>query len=93
MSRLWRRIVAALHKAFTKDTLRRGVKWGEENLPPGVHSLLGGLLLIGGVFGFLPILGFWMIPLGAALIALDIPPLRRRLMAWLGGDPEHTARN
>lgn len=80
------RMVAALRKAFSKDTLRRGVKWGQENVPPGLRSVLGALLIAGGVFGFLPILGFWMIPLGAALIALDIPPLRRCLMAWLDRD-------
>jgi hypothetical protein len=85
MNEFWRRMAAALRKAFSKDTLRRGVKWSEENVPPGLRSILGILLIVGGVFGFLPILGFWMIPLGAALIALDIAPLRRRLMAWLGG--------
>ena len=79
-------MTAALRKAFSKDTLRRGVKWAQENVPPGVHSVLGLVLVAGGVFGFLPILGFWMIPLGAALIALDIPPLRRRLLAWLDRD-------
>lgn len=36
-----------------------------------------------GFLGFLPILGFWMIPLGVVLLATDIPPLRRRLMLWL----------
>jgi hypothetical protein len=35
-----------------------------------------GLLMIGGVLGFLPILGFWMVPLGLALLALDLPFLR-----------------
>ena len=29
--------------------------------------------MVGGVFGFLPILGFWMFPLGVAFVALDIP--------------------
>jgi len=38
---------------------------------------LGILLLIGGLLGFLPIIGFWMIPLGLAVLAVDIPPLRR----------------
>jgi hypothetical protein len=43
------------------------------------------LLVVGGVFGFLPILGFWMVPLGVVLIAKDISPLRppiARLIAW-----------
>ena len=79
-------MTAALRKAFSKDTLRRGVTWAQEHVPPGLRSLLGALLIAGGIFGFLPILGFWMIPLGAALIALDIPPLRRRLLAWLDQD-------
>jgi hypothetical protein len=35
------------------------------------------LLIAGGIFGFLPILGFWMLPLGALLLALDIAVLRR----------------
>jgi hypothetical protein len=39
--------------------------------------------MAGGVLGFLPILGFRMLPIGLAFIALDIPLLRRRLLAWL----------
>lgn len=45
----------------------------------------GLLLIAGGIVGFLPILGFWMVPLGLALIALDVPFLREpiaRLIAW-----------
>ena len=39
-----------------------------------------GLALIGGGFlGFLPILGFWMIPLGIAVAALDVVPAWRFL--------------
>jgi hypothetical protein len=38
-----------------------------------------GALMVGGVFGFLPVLGFWMAPLGLALVAVDVPPLRRPL--------------
>ena len=62
--------------------IRRAVEWGERRVPPGVRSLVGLLCVAGGVVGFLPILGFWMLPVGLALIALDIPPLRRRLLAW-----------
>jgi len=36
----------------------------------------GVLLICGGIFGFLPILGLWMLPLGLALLAEDLPPLR-----------------
>ena len=33
----------------------------------------------GGVLGFLPVLGFWMVPLGLALLAYDVPPMRHQL--------------
>lgn len=59
------------------------MRWGDETLPPGLRSLAGLLCVAGGLLGFLPVLGFWMLPLGLALIALDVPPLRRRLLAWL----------
>ncbi len=54
-------------------------QWGRDHVPPGVRTLIGLLLMVGGVFGFLPILGFWMLPLGLAFVLLDIPPARR----WL----------
>lgn len=34
------------------------------------------LLLVGGLLGFLPFLGFWMIPLGLLVLAIDLPALR-----------------
>lgn len=42
----------------------------------------GLLLIVGGFLGFLPILGFWMLPLGLLLLAIDIPLLRKPT-AWL----------
>ncbi len=59
------------------------LQWAERTLPIGVRSALGVLLAGAGMIGFLPILGFWMLPLGIAFIALDIPPLRHRLMMWV----------
>jgi hypothetical protein len=39
--------------------------------------MLAGLLLTcGGLLGFLPVLGFWMLPIGLLLLAEDVPPLR-----------------
>ena len=35
------------------------------------------LLILGGVFSFLPVLGVWMLPLGLGVLAVDLPPLRR----------------
>jgi len=66
-------------KAKLVVKMRQTYRWGEQNIPPGLRSIAGLLLIVGGIFGFLPVLGFWMIPLGAVLLALDIPPLRRRL--------------
>lgn len=34
------------------------------------------MLIVGGFVGFLPVLGFWMIPLGLLLLAIDLPLLR-----------------
>ena len=39
--------------------------------------LLGSGLLVGGVLGFLPILGFWMIPLGLVVLSVDSHHVRR----------------
>lgn len=37
-----------------------------------------GLVLVGcGFLGFLPILGFWMIPLGLLVLSVDLPSVRR----------------
>jgi hypothetical protein len=33
----------------------------------------------GGIFSFLPVLGIWMLPLGLALLAIDVPPMRAPL--------------
>ena len=54
------------------------------NVSPGYRSVLGVLLIIGGVLGFLPILGFWMIPFGVAVAAMDIQPFRQFLVSLLG---------
>ncbi len=46
---------------------------------------VGVLLVILGFFGFLPVLGFWMIPLGLAILSYDIPAvrrLRRKFVIW-----------
>jgi purine-cytosine permease-like protein len=38
---------------------------------------IGVLLILGGVVGFLPVLGFWMVPLGFMVLAADFPAVRR----------------
>ena len=44
-----------------------------------LRILLGILLIIGGLFGFLPIVGFWMLPLGAIVLAREVPAVARLL--------------
>ena len=63
--------------------MRRVTAWGRSRIPFGIRAVLGILFVVGGVFGFLPVLGFWMIPVGLVLIALDVPPLRSWLRSWL----------
>lgn len=69
-----RRLVASAYLLF-----RRGRRY----LPPVIRGLLGVCLIFLGILGFLPVLGFWMIPLGLALLATDIPPLGRWLRSRL----------
>jgi hypothetical protein len=54
-------------------------RWLRANLPRSAWARvpIGLVLVVGGVLGFLPILGFWMIPLGLAVLAIDFPPARR----------------
>jgi hypothetical protein len=61
----------------------RSVRWAQRRVPPGIRSLVGIVLMLGGLVGFLPVLGFWMLPLGAAFVIADFPPLRRRVEQWL----------
>jgi hypothetical protein len=38
---------------------------------------IGVALIVGGVFGFLPILGFWMVPLGLLILSYEFASVRR----------------
>jgi len=38
---------------------------------------IGVVLIIFGIFGFLPILGFWMIPLGLLVLSYEFATVRR----------------
>lgn len=49
--------------------------------------VVGVALLVGGVFWFLPVLGWWMIPAGLVILSRDFPRIRRferRATVWLG---------
>ena len=41
------------------------------------------LMIFGGVFSFLPLLGVWMLPAGLLLLAVDLPALRAPISALL----------
>jgi hypothetical protein len=49
---------------------------------PVIRIVLGSALVVLGLFGFLPILGFWMIPLGLVVLSVDIPMIRRWRRKW-----------
>jgi len=44
---------------------------------PALRLVLGVVMVVFGLLGFLPVLGFWMIPLGLAILAVDLPWVRR----------------
>lgn len=49
------------------------------------RMLVGGGLVVLGMFGFLPVLGFWMIPVGLLVLSYDfasVRRLRRRSEVW-----------
>lgn len=51
------------------------------------RTLLGVAFILGGIVGFLPVVGFWMIPVGLLILSNDIPMIRRwrrRLIIWAG---------
>jgi hypothetical protein len=41
------------------------------------------ILIVGGLFSFLPVLGIWMLPLGLLLLAVDLPVLRGPISALI----------
>lgn len=68
------------------DRLRSTVHWLRQPRSIGIRIPAGVLLTCGGLFGFLPVLGFWMLPVGLALLADDVPPLRAvrsRTLDWI----------
>ncbi|SNY93282.1 hypothetical protein SAMN04515647_3571 [Cohaesibacter sp. ES.047] len=49
---------------------------------PLARKSLGSALIVGGILGFLPVLGFWMIPLGLMVLSIDLPYLRKYRRKW-----------
>ncbi|MEO6798433.1 MAG: hypothetical protein ABI178_00635 [Rhodanobacter sp.] len=65
--------------------LHRALRWLREPKAAWLRIPVGALLVLGGVFSILPLLGLWMLPLGMILLAQDIPFLRRplrRALIW-----------
>ena len=55
--------------------------------PKPLRIAAGVTLVMLGMLGFLPVLGFWMIPLGLLILSVDsfrIRRIRRRLEVWWG---------
>ncbi len=74
------------HAGWQKTLLtitRRAHYWSARRLGTGVRTLVGLLFVVGGIFGFLPILGFWMIPVGFLIIAMEFPRFRKPIRGWL----------
>ena len=82
-----------------KSELDRHFVWFERRLPPWaarfvawlrkpssrlVRIPLAILLIAGGIFSFLPVLGLWMLPLGLLLFAQDVPMLQKPMVQMLG---------
>ncbi|MCH8348307.1 MAG: hypothetical protein IH901_07450 [Proteobacteria bacterium] len=60
-----------------------------KNLPKNrvIRITLGILFIIGGILGALPILGFWMFPIGLLFLSVDFAIARRwrrRIEVWWG---------
>jgi hypothetical protein len=85
----------------SKKELDRHFAWFEEKLPPRparfvawlrkpssmwVRIPLALLLILGGIFSILPVLGLWMLPVGLLLFAQDVPwlqPPLARMLGWI----------
>lgn len=73
----------------TKGSEPRAIEIFGRELPlPRSRALriaIGVLLILLGILGFLPVLGFWMIPLGLLVLSYEfhsVRRLRRRLTVW-----------
>jgi hypothetical protein len=86
---------------YYKSEIDRHFAWFEAKLPAGPARFVGWLrqpssriariplallLMVGGIFSFLPVLGLWMLPLGLLLFAQDVPLLQKptaQLLGWV----------
>jgi hypothetical protein len=59
------------------------IRWLRKPSSFAVRLVVAFLLILGGVFSFLPLLGIWMLPLGLMFIAQDVPFLQKPLVQSL----------
>ncbi|GJE42621.1 hypothetical protein [Methylobacterium soli] len=71
----WDARVTRLSKKMP-DSLRKAVDWLREPSRLWIRLIAAVLLILGGIFSILPVLGLWMLPLGLALLAQDVPALK-----------------
>jgi hypothetical protein len=69
----------------------RSIRFGNKTMALPASRLarmaIGTALVIAGFLGFLPILGFWMVPLGLIILSVDVPVVRRwrrQASVWIG---------
>jgi len=82
-----------------QDQLPDWAQWTVE-IPRGSNAWVrvpaGVVLTVGGCLSFLPVLGSWMLPIGLATLAVDIPPMRRptaKVLSFINGKLEARRRN
>jgi hypothetical protein len=66
-----------------------------KTMPSLPRQVLGVLLMLGGLFWFLPVLGLWMIPLGLLILSVDFRWARRgylSVISWLRKWRDHNRR-
>jgi len=73
MATKFKAFVARVKKKFNRDSLPKSKP---------ARIAIGAVLVICGIVGFLPILGFWMVPVGLAILAIDVP-IVRRFVRWV----------
>jgi hypothetical protein len=81
-------MIAAETRAKIRGKVARMLVRVRRTLPPGTRLPAGIVLIAGGTLGFLPVLGFWMIPLGVGVAALDVKPMMARLRGRNSSDSE-----
>lgn len=73
--------VFSAYMTYLGRSLLRYIKFAGFNVRIPAHPVLriglGVILVFGGFLGFLPILGFWMLPLGLVVLSIDFAFVRR----------------